>query len=170
MIEIDQERCRNLETVLTREWIETNGIGGFSSSTITGLNIRRYHGLLTAATKPPVGRLVLLSKLEETLIIDGRRYELSANQWYRNFQYAVEQERCLDFAEDLFSPCAFTFDLTKSPQVSIIASTKRCDVGNADAYGKAEIERRNSLSGILQADQPTSTLAAASDQFIVVKA
>jgi predicted glycogen debranching enzyme len=39
------------------------------------------HGLLTAATKPPVGRLVLLSKLEETLLIDGRRYELSSNQY-----------------------------------------------------------------------------------------
>jgi predicted glycogen debranching enzyme len=81
MIEMDQESCRNLETALAREWLETNGIGGFSSSTIVGLNTRRYHGLLTAATRPPVGRLVLLSKLEETLIVDGQRYELSANQY-----------------------------------------------------------------------------------------
>ena len=81
MIEIDQESCRNLESALSREWLETNGIGGFSSSTITGLNTRRYHGLLTAATTPPVGRLVLLSKLEETLIVNGRHYELSANQY-----------------------------------------------------------------------------------------
>src|SRR5437870_12422747 len=81
MIEIDQESCRNLETALSREWLETNGIGGFSSSTITGLNTRRYHGLLTAATKPPVGRIVMLSKLEETLVIDGRRYEISSNQY-----------------------------------------------------------------------------------------
>src|SRR5205809_3061462 len=81
MIEMDQESCRNLERALSHEWLETNGIGGFSSSTITGLNTRRYHGLLTAATKPPVGRLVLLSKLEETLIIDSRRYELSTNQY-----------------------------------------------------------------------------------------
>src|SRR5829696_6153433 len=81
MIEIDQDSCRNLETALSREWLETNGIGGFSSSTIVGLNTRRYHGLLTAATKPPVDRLVLLSKLEETLIIDGQRYALSANQY-----------------------------------------------------------------------------------------
>src|ERR1043166_5696720 len=64
-----------------REWLETNGIGGFSSSTIIGLNTRRYHGLLTAATKPPVGRFVLLSKLEETLLVEGQRYELSANQY-----------------------------------------------------------------------------------------
>ena len=64
-----------------REWLETNGIGGFASSTITGLNARRYHGLLVAATKPPVGRVVLLAKLEETLVIKGRRFDLSANRY-----------------------------------------------------------------------------------------
>ena len=81
MIELGQEICRDINAALAREWLETNGIGGFSSSTISGLNTRRYHGLLTAATRPPVGRFVLLSKLEETLLIDGRRYELSANQY-----------------------------------------------------------------------------------------
>jgi predicted glycogen debranching enzyme len=81
MIQFDQQICTNLATASEREWLETNGIGGFASSTITGLNTRRYHALLTAATKPPVGRMVLLSKLEETLIIDGQRYELSVNQY-----------------------------------------------------------------------------------------
>src|SRR5438309_6037871 len=81
MISLDKKVCSDLALASSREWLETNGIGGFSSSTITGLNTRRYHGLLTAATKPPVGRLVLLSKLEETLIVDGRRYELSTNQY-----------------------------------------------------------------------------------------
>jgi predicted glycogen debranching enzyme len=81
MIEFTQEVCANLEEARGREWLETNGLGGFASSSIAGLNTRRYHGLLVAATRPPVGRLVLLSKLEETLIIDGRRYELSANQY-----------------------------------------------------------------------------------------
>src|SRR5215813_11520118 len=81
MIELDQSSCRTFDIASTREWLETNGIGGFSSSTVIGLNTRRYHGLLTAATKPPVGRLVLLSKFEEAIIIDGRRYELSTNQY-----------------------------------------------------------------------------------------
>ena len=71
----------DFDTATTREWLETNGLGGFASSTIIGLNTRRYHGLLTAATKPPVGRILMLSKLEEVLVIDGRRYELSANQY-----------------------------------------------------------------------------------------
>jgi glycogen debranching enzyme len=70
-----------LDIALSREWLQTNGLGGFASSTIAGLNTRRYHGLLIAATKPPVGRMLLLSKLEETLVVDGRRYDLSANRY-----------------------------------------------------------------------------------------
>src|SRR5882724_9322449 len=81
MIQFNQETCGDLGAALSREWLETNGLGGFASSTIIGLNTRRYHGLLVAATKPPVGRLVLLSKLEETLFIDGRPFDLSANRY-----------------------------------------------------------------------------------------
>ena len=81
MIQFERETWSDLEAALRREWLETNGLGGFASSTIVGLNTRRYHGLLVAATKPPVGRLVLLSKLEETLLIDGRRFDLSANRY-----------------------------------------------------------------------------------------
>jgi predicted glycogen debranching enzyme len=81
MIRFERETWRDLEAALRREWLETNGLGGFASSTIVGLNTRRYHGLLVAATKPPVGRLVLLSKLEETLLIDGRRFNLSVNRY-----------------------------------------------------------------------------------------
>lgn len=80
-IEFDHRICGNVAEASSREWLETNGIGGFASSTIIGLNTRRYHGLLVAATKPPVGRLVLLSKLEETLVLDGERFELGANQY-----------------------------------------------------------------------------------------
>jgi Glycogen debranching enzyme N terminal len=81
MIECDQQMCQNPDAACTREWLETNGIGGFASSTIAGLHTRRYHGLLTAATKPPVGRVLLLSELEETLVLNGQRFELSANQY-----------------------------------------------------------------------------------------
>jgi predicted glycogen debranching enzyme len=287
MIEFDQKTCGDVNAALTREWLETNGIGGFSSSSICGLNTRRYHALLTAATKPPVGRFVLLSKLEETIVIDGRRYELSSNQyrgvihpqgfnyqtgfrldpfprftyevedirfeksvfmvqgenttvvqyelecaigtnyqdiklevrpliafrdyhstthengalnsqvetdaglttfrpytdlptlhlahdpadidtngfWYRNFQYAIEQERGLDYEEDLFSPCALTFDLNGSKKVNIIASTKRHDAGYADMYRTAEIERRSRQDK--DKDSLATSLRTAANQFIV---
>ena len=70
MIQFERETWSDLETALRREWLETNGLSGFASSTIVGLHTRGYQGLLVAATKPPGGRLVLLSKLEETLWID----------------------------------------------------------------------------------------------------
>jgi len=81
MIRFGEEVSTNLDAALRREWLETNGIGGFASGTINGCNSRRYHGLLVAATKPPVGRFVLLSKLEETLIVNGHRFELSTNRY-----------------------------------------------------------------------------------------
>jgi predicted glycogen debranching enzyme len=81
MIQFDQEICGDVEASSRREWLETNGIGGFASSTITGLNTRRYHGLLVAATRPPVGRVVMLSKLEETIVIDGESFEHSSNRY-----------------------------------------------------------------------------------------
>ena len=289
MIQFDQQICRNLEAALKREWLETNGLGGFASSTIVGLNTRRYHGLLTAATKPPVGRLVLLSKLEETLILDGRRYELSANQypgvvhpqgyqylkgfrldpfpvftyeiegieieksvfmihgenstviqyeltgdhrgspllevrpliafrdyhstthengalnryvrtepgsatvmpyegvpalhvahdadeldasgdWYRNFEYAVERERGLDFVEDLFNPFTLKFNVAGRGTATIIASTERRDVTRAAAYRQAEICRRDTLEAASPSgDELVRALVAAADQFIVAR-
>jgi predicted glycogen debranching enzyme len=81
MIRFDRVICGDLEAALTREWLETNGLGSFASSTIVGLNTRRYHGLLAAALHPPVDRHVLLLKLEDTSVLGERRYELDANEY-----------------------------------------------------------------------------------------
>lgn len=81
MIHLREQICQNFHAVLYREWIEANGLGGYASSTILGLNSRRYHGLLVTALNPPVNRYVMVSKLEETLSINGDRYSLSTNQY-----------------------------------------------------------------------------------------
>jgi predicted glycogen debranching enzyme len=80
-IEFERAICGDLVEACSREWLETNGIGGFACSTIAGMNTRRYHGLLTAALRPPVGRFVLLSKLEETMHLGDERFELSVNRY-----------------------------------------------------------------------------------------
>ncbi|MDQ2086138.1 amylo-alpha-1,6-glucosidase [Herbivorax sp. ANBcel31] len=67
---------RTYEQGIQKEWILTNGIGGFASSTIIGANTRRYHGLLVAGLKPPVNRHLILSKIDESVIIDGESYNL----------------------------------------------------------------------------------------------
>jgi predicted glycogen debranching enzyme len=288
MISFGQDTCRNLDEALDREWLETNGLGGFASSTIAGLNTRRYHGLLVAATKPPVGRMVLLSKLEETLIINGKRFELSANRypgvihpqgyrfqtgfrldpfptftyqvqgveieksvfmldgenttlvqyrltapydslglevrpliafrdyhntthengaldgtisresglvslmpyhgvprlflandadgveagngWYRNFEYRVEQERGLDYREDLFNPVLLRFELSNRSSATIIASTNPHDVREAPKLRETEIARRALLADAAPVnDELVRSLVTAADQFIVAR-
>jgi predicted glycogen debranching enzyme len=289
-IRCDQSICQDLDQAIRREWLETNGLGGFSSSTITGLNTRRYHGLLTAATKPPVGRIVMLSKVEETLVIDGKRFELGVNRypgtiypqgfaylvefrmdpfpvfiyrveglelekrvfmvqgenttvveyemrqsgaksvnecslelrpliafrdyhgttrqndglnrtvtiepgvasvhpygdlpslyfahdadsveptgdWYRNFEYAVEQERGLDCQEDLFNPFVARFNLSARNIASLIASTERHHASEAATFRKNEIQRRAAMRASAPCDESlVQALTVAADQFIV---
>ncbi|MFT3746496.1 MAG: amylo-alpha-1,6-glucosidase [Pyrinomonadaceae bacterium] len=81
MIEIDTDICTDFDAASSREWLETNGIGGYASSSISGAGTRRYHGLLVAATRPPLGRMVLLSRFDEAVIVDGERFEISCNQY-----------------------------------------------------------------------------------------
>ncbi len=68
-----------LEEGLKKEWIITNGIGGFSSSTVIGANTRKYHGLLIAALTPPARRFLILSKLDESIEIRNKKYNLYTN-------------------------------------------------------------------------------------------
>jgi glycogen debranching enzyme len=70
-----------LDALLGREWLAVNGIGGYACSTVPGLNTRKYHGLLVAAMAPPVRRMVLLSRVEETLWHDGQRFSLDCNEY-----------------------------------------------------------------------------------------
>ncbi len=68
-LRLDADVLTDLNASSRREWLTTNGIGGYASGSLAGANTRRYHGLLVAALNPPLGRAVLLSKLEETLEI-----------------------------------------------------------------------------------------------------
>ncbi|MCW5316104.1 glycogen debranching protein [Nostoc sp. KVJ3] len=81
-INFGREICGVLDLAAGREWLVTNGIGGYASGTVAGILTRRYHGLLVAALKPPLMRTLLLAKLDETALYDGRNYSLGANRWH----------------------------------------------------------------------------------------
>ena len=81
LLDVGRETCGRLDTAEPREWLCANGIGGFASGTVAGLLTRRYHGLLVAALKPPVGRTLLVAKLDETVECGGAPWELCANRW-----------------------------------------------------------------------------------------
>ena len=81
MIDFGREIMGDLAAAERREWLCTNGIGGFASGTVAGTLTRRYQGLLVAALKPPLGRTLLVAKVDETVEYDGLARSLSANRW-----------------------------------------------------------------------------------------
>ncbi len=80
-VEFGREVCGVLDAAEQREWLVTNGIGGFASGTAAGSSTRRYHGLLLAALQPPVGRTQLVSALDATARYDGAEYRLATHHW-----------------------------------------------------------------------------------------
>lgn len=76
-----REITGDLNAAEQREWLVTNGIGGYASGTVAGLLTRRYHGLLLAALTPPLGRTLLVAQLDETAGYYGREYALATNRW-----------------------------------------------------------------------------------------
>ncbi len=81
VLQFGRETCGNLIIAERREWLVTNGIGGYGSGTVAGLLTRHYHGLLVAALEPPLGRTLMLVKLDETAHYGGQRFELGCNRW-----------------------------------------------------------------------------------------
>jgi predicted glycogen debranching enzyme len=76
-----REICGALAAAESREWLCANGIGGFASGTVAGVLTRRYHGLLVAALEPPLGRTLLVAKVDERIEYGGLTRPLSVNRW-----------------------------------------------------------------------------------------
>jgi predicted glycogen debranching enzyme len=80
-IQFGREICGDLDSAESREWLVTNGIGGYASGTVAGSQTRRYHGLLIAALQPPVGRTHLVSAIDEIVHYAGTDYSLATHRW-----------------------------------------------------------------------------------------
>jgi predicted glycogen debranching enzyme len=81
VISFGADICNDLAAAEQREWLVTNGIGGFASGTVAGSATRRYHGLLVAALNPPGERKFLVGGLDEVAKVDGRTFELATHWW-----------------------------------------------------------------------------------------
>ena len=80
-IQFGPELGRDLVAAESREWLVTNGIGGYGSGTVAGGMSRRYHGLLVAALQPPVGRTQLVAWMDEIVRRGGEEFALATHHW-----------------------------------------------------------------------------------------
>ena len=79
-INLPSEALLRFDETIQKEWLVTNGLGGYASSTVLGINTRKYHGLLVAALHPPGDRTVCLAKLDEEVYVGNNIYPLGANE------------------------------------------------------------------------------------------
>jgi predicted glycogen debranching enzyme len=81
ILRLTKEELSDFDNSITKEWVITNGLGGYASSTVLGINSRKYHGLLVAALNPPGDRTVCLEKLDEEIALGDRSYQLGSNEF-----------------------------------------------------------------------------------------
>jgi predicted glycogen debranching enzyme len=83
-INLTREALARFDDAIGKEWLVTNGLGGYAASTVLGVNTRKYHGLLVAALHPPGDRTVCLAKLDEDVLVGNNIYRLGANEFQDN--------------------------------------------------------------------------------------
>jgi predicted glycogen debranching enzyme len=84
-VQFGREVCGDLQQAESREWLVTNGLGGYASGTVAGTSTRKYHGLLIAALQPPVGRVVLVNGIDESVRYLDTTFSLGTNRWKSGF-------------------------------------------------------------------------------------
>jgi predicted glycogen debranching enzyme len=98
---LDASTLQDIDNALGLEWLVTNGLGGYASSTVLGVNTRKYHGLLVAALNPPANRHVLLSKIDEEIHVGSETYKLGINE-FRDTFYPKPQGLLYEFSLNPF--------------------------------------------------------------------
>lgn len=102
------ENWRTFERGIEKEYLAANGLGSFCSSTVIGANIRKYHSLLNASLVPPTQRMVLLSKLDEKVIVGSKEFSLSSNEFVGDREEGFKHLR--SFSNDLIPEFVFAID------------------------------------------------------------
>jgi glycogen debranching enzyme len=112
---VGPEVCQDVQQGLDREWLVTNGLGGYASGSLVGATTRSYHGLLVAALSPPVERMVLVTKIDEEVTLpDGNVLKLGVNEYQESDVVDPQGHRYLDsVALEGDIPC-FRYRLTET--------------------------------------------------------
>jgi len=120
------------------EWLETNSLGGWSGSSVIGAHTRRYHGLLVAAIVPPTERMVLLSKLDETIVANDKKIELGVNLYPGNTIHPKGYQYLVSFSKDLFPQWEYEADGIRLKKTIVMIHGENTVVIMYDVIGAAK--------------------------------
>ncbi|MDH5623506.1 MAG: glycogen debranching enzyme N-terminal domain-containing protein, partial [Candidatus Bathyarchaeota archaeon] len=136
-IHLEQNVLSDFDEAVRREWLVTNGIGGYASSTVLGINTRKYHGLLVAAFNPPVDRWVLFTKLDEEIRIGNETHMLGSKE----FKHGISPEGyrfLLDFSLDPFPTYKYVVHGVRLQKTIFMPYGKNATIVIYDAFNPNE--------------------------------
>src|SRR5438552_4026149 len=70
-----------IEFGITKEWIETNGLGSYAMGSVVGINTRRYHSLFSVVSDSTSKRMVMVNRMEESVMIHGKKFDCSSQEY-----------------------------------------------------------------------------------------
>jgi predicted glycogen debranching enzyme len=137
----DNKMFSQLDDAIQKEWIVTNGLGGYASSTVLGINTRKYHGLLVAAFHPPGDRRVCLAKLDEEISIGNDTYPLGANE-FQNGVFPQGYRSLKEFSLSPFPKYIYSVENVKVEKTIVMPFEKNAVVASYDIMNKSDFDIR----------------------------
>jgi predicted glycogen debranching enzyme len=125
LISLDRPVLSDFESAIQREWLITNGLGGYASSTVLGINTRKYHGLLVAAVNPPRDRRVFLTKLDDEILVGDDVYQLGANE-FKDVFFPQGHRFLEQFSVSPFPTCVYAAGNVEVQKTVFMPYEKNC--------------------------------------------
>ncbi|MDH5788431.1 MAG: amylo-alpha-1,6-glucosidase, partial [Candidatus Bathyarchaeota archaeon] len=135
-ISLSQDMLSRFENAIQKEWIITNGLGGYASSTVLSINTRKYHGLLVAAFHPPGDRRVSLAKLDEEISIGNNTYPLGANE-FQNGVFPKGHMFLKEFSVSPFPRYSYAVDKVKVEKTILMPHEKNAVIALYNVSNKS---------------------------------
>jgi len=139
ILNFSQNELTMFDEITRNEWLITNGLGGYASSTVLGLNTRKYHALLVAALKPPGERTVVLSKLDEDIKIGDKTYQLGAND-FRHDIYPQGYKFLKSFSVSPFPTYTFVAEDIEVKKTIVLPNEKNANIAFYETVNGSEQE------------------------------
>lgn len=138
-ITFSKDNLSNFEDAIKNEWLVTNGLGGYASSTVLGLNTRKYHAFLVAALRPPGERTVVLSKLDEDIKVGEKTLQLGAND-FRHDIYPQGYKLLQSFSVSAFPTFTYSTDEIEVKKTIFLPFEKNASVAFYEVFNRSEQE------------------------------
>ncbi len=138
-ITFNSQTLSRFDDAIKKEWIITNGLGGYASSTVLGINTRKYHGLLVAAFHPPGNRRVCLAKLDEEIQIENNTYPLNANE-FQNGVFPLGNIFLKEFSLSPFPKYVYLVQNVNVEKTVFMPSEKNAVITSYNILNKSDLD------------------------------